>query len=67
MTVPSGSENVMYDVTDGLYQLYAHGGFKNGAIEYHNTAGEAYITNEKVDLTSPDKTLIVNINFIVFG
>ncbi|XP_066922681.1 uncharacterized protein [Clytia hemisphaerica] len=57
VTVPSGSENLMYDITDGLYQLYAHGGFKDNLIEYHGLNGAAFTTDEKVDLTSPEKTV----------
>ena len=45
----------MYDVTDGLHQLYAYGGFKDNAIEYHGINGAAFATDEKVDLTSPEK------------
>ncbi|XP_066922687.1 uncharacterized protein [Clytia hemisphaerica] len=59
VTVPSGSENLMYDVTNGLYQLYAHGGFKDDLIEYHGLNGAAFSTDEKVDLTSPEKTVQV--------
>ena len=57
VAVPSGSENLMYDVTDGLHQLYAYGGFKDNAIQYHGLDGAAFFTKEKVDLTSPEKTV----------
>ncbi len=53
--VPSGSENLMYDVTDRLYQLYAYGKFKDNLIEYHGLRGAAFVPDEKVDLTSPEK------------
>ena len=60
VTVPSGSENFMYDVTDGLHQLYAYGGFANDVIEYHGINGAAYITTGKVDLSNPVAEIVVS-------
>ena len=51
----------MYDVTDGLYQMYAFGSLNDDgtALKYHGLdGGNAFITSEKVDLT-PAETVEV--------
>ncbi|XP_066922682.1 uncharacterized protein [Clytia hemisphaerica] len=51
-TVPSGSENLMYEITNGLHQLYTHGIVQGGIIQYHKY-GDAnrFISKTKIDLT----------------
>ena len=52
VTVPSGSENLMYDITDGFHQLYTHGNVQDGQIQYHKWGSQyRFISNEKIDLT----------------
>lgn len=61
ITVPNGSENLMLDLTDPVYVLYSHGDYSSGAIQYHGSSdAEAFITNEKVDLspTPPPKPVV---------
>lgn len=47
VTVPSGSENHMHDLTDSVHVLYAAGAYTNGAIAYHYN--DALITDDKID------------------
>ena len=49
VTVPSGSENLMHDLTDPVYVLYAAGSTSNGVISYHMT--NRFITADTIDLS----------------
>ena len=51
VTVPSGSESLMYDLTNPLYILYAAGSYSNG-IQYHGST-KRYISTTMIDLTPP--------------
>ena len=51
-TVPSGSENLMHDLTDPIYVLYAAGTYTSDSIDYHGgTNNDRSITITKEDLT----------------
>lgn len=56
VTVPSGSENLMHDLTNPVYILYAFEGYSNGKINYH--AGNTHITNTTIDL-SPEVCILI--------
>ena len=51
VTVSSGDENLMHDLSSQLYVLYSHGSYSSGVIQYHGPSdAEAFITNSKVDI-----------------
>ena len=54
INVPTGSENLMYDATDGLHMLKAWSTYDDAAskISYHGlNGGEAIISQNLIDLT----------------
>ena len=65
VTVPSGSEALMHDLTDPVNVLYATGSVTNGQIDYH--AGQTHITPEKIAFVPSVKVWIFRFSvFVVY-
>ena len=59
VTVPSGSEALMHDLTDPVNVLYATGSVTNEKIDYH---ANRHITSSKIDLSSEVKQVCILID-----